>query len=649
MRATIRLFNAVPISSKRKKADKELTKKTVPLGFVFSPEVIYNYPDTKGLIKEVEEIIGMSGEKANVSFHKSWQRVKNTPYEHLVVEQLAHYLTTYGKESGFPEEYIVEKGEQWGVEDLPEKINGLTDFNQDYIYIPKEKLEIPDIDIDEIRLTIIKGYTKDELKEKLLNLLSSGIALKEETISDVVEVAIFTEVDENDIEKIKNKEVKIALYDYLDIVPENNVEFLRYVIYKITGQTLIIKSPALIAKIKENQEINVRKLFAMYQKKHGLERLAEIFYRFKPLWLAMRINSNLKKTINKIRRLAEKHHKPMPIDFLNTITAQIAGGKKINSLELEKELSRVNIFRKIRLAYALKFRTHDVDSILYRIRNGKGYAAEFSFDKKDYAKRILDVVLTSIIGDISKNVKGKKIYIPDYITYTLPATEKQFTGNLPSGSYISIPKDMVFGIYWDNVKGNRIDLDLAMMSNDEKIGWDGIYRNDNGNILFSGDITDAEAGATELFYVKRQVKQAYILFVNYYNFDKEMEVLFKIMIAKEEVKDFKQNYMVNPNNIIAVTNSVIKEKQRILGLVVITTSECRFYFAETAIGVSITSRKSKYTEHSRKYLFDFYENTISLNDILMKSGAKIVREKEKADINLSPESLERNSILELIR
>ena len=42
------------------------------------------------------------------------------------------------------------------------------------------------------------------------------------------------------------------------------------------------------------------------------------------------------------------------------------------------------------------------------------------------------------------NVKGKTIYIPEYIDYTLPATEKQFIGYFPCGTFITISNDMVF-------------------------------------------------------------------------------------------------------------------------------------------------------------------------------------------------------------
>lgn len=656
MKSTIRLFKALPITTKQRKANKDLLEKTIRRGYVFSPGVIYNYSNYDQLMKWIEEIYGITAEKLNNSFHKSWAKIKDTDMEQLIVEQLAHYLTTYGKEQ--PVEYLIEKEKQWEVDNLAEKIITLGDFESDkihdegYVYIPKEKLEIPDIGIDDIKLIVIKGYTKEELKAKLLDLLGSGIALAEDTINDVVDVAIFLEFEENDIEKIKKKEVKAVLYSYLNLVPENPTEFLRYAIYKTTKKTLIIKNADLIDKIKESKDVNIARLFNQYKNKHGLEKLAEIFYRFKPIFLAFRANGRLKPTINKIRKLAVKHHKPLPEDYLNAITAKLKKYKKIDKDKLTDELERVNTFRKIRLAYALKFRTKDVDSILYRIRNGKGYATDFSFENKNSAKRILDIILDSIVKDVAKNVKGKKIYIPDYIHYSLPATEKQFTGNFPPGTYVSIPKDMIVGVHWQNTEGHRIDLDLSVISPTKgKIGWDSSHKTDGGDIMFSGDMIDARKpkGATELFYVRRQSKEALILFVNYYNFEEKIEVPFKIIVAQEKAENFKKNYMVNPNNIIAVSNSKINQKEKILGLLVTTSDECRFYFTETYIGNSITSSNSKVAENSRKYLFGFYEKSIDLKSILIKANAEIVDEKENADIDLSPEELEKDSILNLLK
>lgn len=624
MEATIKLFKALPVENKNQKTDVELMKRTIRKGFVFAPEVVANYSNYDELIGLVEKTIGLSAEEMNSSFHKSWEKVAEASIEQLFVEQIVHYLTTYGKEAG------------------------LIALPNDFIYIPTEKLEIPGI-TDNIKLVVIKGYTKNELTDKLLELLGSGIALAEDTVKAAVEVAMFVGLE--DFERVKNKEVKVALYDYSGLFPKNPVEFLRFAIFKATSTTLLIKSPELISLIKASNNLNIVKLFNDYEKKYGLQQLAEVFYRFKPLWLAFRTNDILKQKVNKIRRLAVKYHKPLPEDYLNTVTAKLSRGEDVGEMRLLNELGKANIFRKIRLAYALKFRTNeDVDSILYRVRNGKGYAKEFDFSFHKDADIVLDRVLDSISKHIIPNVEGKKIYIPEYIHYSLPATEKQFTGNFPSGTYVSLPSHMLVGVHWYNVKGNRVDLDLSMVSAEMgKIGWDGYYRTGDKGILFSGDMTDARGGASELFYVKNQTKTAFILFINYFNFNAAVEVPFKILVAEQVVGNFRKNYTVDPNTVVAISNSVINKPQKILGLLVTTPEENRFYFAEASVGSSITVGNQDYAAQSRKFLLNYYENAINLRDILAKAGAVFTLEKDEADIDLSPEILEKDSFLAILK
>lgn len=636
--ATLRLFRALPITTmKERKINKELLNETIKRGFIFSPDVVFNYSDLEleQLVKTVERFVGLTASKMNESFHKSWKKVKDAPIEQLIFEQIVHYITTYGFET-------------------------LGIYDENSVYIPHEKLEIPELK-ENVKLTLIKGYTKDELKEKVLKLLQSGIALKEETIKDVVEILKYTGITDKEVNEVKNKEVRIALYDLLGMFPENPIEFLRYTIYKLTGKTLLIKNKVTIESIKtsfveDKSAIVISKLLTEYEKKYGLERLAEIFYRFKPLFLALKSNKVASSKINKIRKLAKKCHVPMHEDYLNSITAMIGRGDLISKKQLKLKLTEANTFRKIRLAYALKFRMKDdVDSIVYKIRNGKGWAADFNFEEKEKVRDIFDIVLESISNSIRKNIEGKKIYIPKDIVYTLPATEKQFTENIPIGSYVTIPKDMIVGVHWENVEGERIDLDLSMINESRKMGWDSSYRNYESTLLFSGDITAAPLpnGASELYYVQRQVKDINLLFVNNYTFHdywngSANEVPFKIFVGKGERKDINRNYMFDPNNLIMVINSKIGEKQKMLGMLVTTTKECRFYFVENYIGGSITSRKNTIIENSRKFLFNFYTNTLSLNDILLKAGAELLESKEECDIDLSPENLERDTIINLI-
>ena len=632
----LRLFKAVLVTKKGKgKVSKAVLKATIQKGFIFAPEVALNYTEKEllNLVNTIAKEVGLSGEQMNNSLHKSWKKVKEANIEDLVLEQILHYITTYGFEA-------------MGI------------YNKDYVYIPFEKLSIPKINVDKISLIVIKGYTKEELKAKLISLLGTGIALSEDTKKDVIDVATFVEFTEKEIHEIRNKEVKCALYDFLGSFPQDPVEFLRFMIYKSTNITLIIKNKFTINEIKSKDNLSILALLTRYEKKYGLERLAEIFFRFKPLFLAFRTSKKLKVTINKIRKLADKYHKPMKQDFLNNVTSKISSGIELTKKKLNEELEKVNVFRKIRLAYSLKYRTSDSKSILYRIRNGKSYATSFEFDKKDEAQEALDIILKSIIKDVEKNVKGKKIYLPNNINYALPTTEKQFTGDIPSGSYVSIPKDMILGVHWENMKEVRVDLDLSMMNvSVGKIGWDSMYRTDDRNILFSGDITDAPLpkGASEFFYVKKQENSAFIIMLNYYNggydYDGEgdAECPFKIIVGSQPLTSLPHNYVINPNSVVTVVKSKIKKSQKMLGLLVTIPKECRFYFTETNIGNSITSYGADYVEHARKFMIDYYQNSISFNDILLKAGAIFVDDEKGCDINLSPELIEKDTILNLVK
>lgn len=631
MESTIRLFKALPISNRRKKKPaKAILEKTIPLGFTFSPEIVSNYDINDQLINTVSEEIGLTKEQMNNSFHKSWKKIKEASMEQLVFEQIVHYITTYGFE-------------EFGI------------YNDETVYIPAERLEIPELEKGKIKLTLIKGYTNNELKEKLLKLLQSGIALKEETIDDVIEVAEFVGISGKEIELINNKEVKVRLYDELNQIPENPTEFLRYMVFKTTETSLLIKSNSLIEQIKEKVNSKSTSLLRKYKNTYGLEKLSEIFYRFKPLFLAFKKHKSNRSVINKIRKLAKKNHKPMKEDYLNSITRRLSGSAfkrgVLDKKKLTDELAQANIFRRIRLAYALKFRTKDSDSIVYRIRNGKAYPTEFSFTNKKGAKEALSVVLDSIISDVKKNVKGKKIYIPEGMHYTLPATEKMFTGDLPSGSYVSMKENLICGVHWGQETGSRVDLDLSVISMQGKIGWDSSYRSEERDVLFSGDVTSAPKpkGATELYYFKKQPKNPYLMMVNYYNFSEGDSCDFKILAASEEAQGWKQNYMVNPNNIACLTKTKIDKKQKVLGLVVPQTNGIRFYFAEAYMGTGNSSSCSTKTTQTRDYLYNFYTNSIELKDILEKAGAKFVKDIEKADIDLSLETLQKDSIINLLK
>jgi hypothetical protein len=609
MKALLRLFNAVQVTDHSNKETNDLfVKHAISNGYVLSPDIDV----TEELLKKIDSVIGLNGKQLNQSFHKSWGTIKNTPRETLVLQQIIHYITTYGFES-------------------------LGIYSKDTVYIPNEILEVLEI-TKPLSLVVIKGLTKEEIFEKVV-IIGCGAALSEDTLKDIVKVVKDSRYDCGILERINNFELKIRFYDYYQKVPKEPVDYLRYLIYKLTGETLIIKNKQLINKIKES-EYDIDNLL-----NEAPDNLASIFYRYKPLFLAMKTVKN-KTFFNKLRKRAIEQHEPMKEDYLNSITAQI----KRNELDINKlhgYLKSASVFRKIRLLNALRFRLIEQDAIVYRVRNGRGYATTFKHTKSDGTLGAYKVVINSIIQNL--NVKNKVIYIPEHISYALPVSDKQFTGNIPNGTYIKAPDSLVVGVHWFN-NSDRVDLDLSLLRDTGKIGWDSRYSTKGNEIMFSGDMTDAPEplGAAEFFYFKNSIKVEGLLLLNYYNYEKE-PVKYKLIVGKETKAVIEKNYMLSPNKVTAIINMEIKEKQNIIGLVTNINGANRVYLTNVSIGDSITSSNEDYIELTRRHMINSLKNSIRLEPILMDAGAKIVKDRpEGTYLDLSLESVDKTTLLELI-
>ena len=143
MKSIIRLFKAVPIKSRRKKnPSKDIMNRTLKKGYILSPEVMFNYPDVYHILDLVEEELFVDSTQINSSLHKSWNKVKNSPLEFLLFEQLFHYITTYGYQA-------------------------MDIYNDDTVFIPNERLDIPEIDEIYFTLTQINVETKDNNGNKI--------------------------------------------------------------------------------------------------------------------------------------------------------------------------------------------------------------------------------------------------------------------------------------------------------------------------------------------------------------------------------------------------------------------------------------------------------------------------------------------------
>jgi len=615
--STLRLFNAVQVENRDGcHFNENAVMRGVRNGYVLDPAI----KPTQATLNAIESVVGLSGEKANHAFHKSWNVVADTPIEILFLQQLLHYVTTYGAEA-------------FGI------------YDQDRVYIPSEELNVPGV-TEDVVLIVVQALTKEEILEKIIALGGSGVALAKWTLSDIVEIVIENQYNPEFVGLIKNRELKALLCDLYGIVPEEPVEFLRYLISKLTGESLLIKNKALVSKIESAEGWKLDLLL-----KDAPKNLGSIFLRYKPLFLAMKSISKNKTFFNRLRKDAVTMHAPLPVDYLNSVTEQI----KLDTLDmnvLEKKLKDASVWRKIRLAYALNSRVNNGDSIVYNVRNGRGWVADFVWERRYWmvTKTALNIVLRSIAEGL--NVKGKTVFIPEGVHYTLPATEKQFIGPFPTGSYVSVKNDMIVGIHWTNQEFSRIDLDFSMTDAFGKTGWDADYRSDD--LLFSGDLTDAPEpkGASELFYARHPVSSPKLAMINYFNYS-DVAVPTKVFIAQQKTKKeyIERNFLVDPNNILLTANILVTEKQTTLGLLVNVNGENRFCFSTSSIGSSISTRDKKQAKQIREFLTRSLVNSIELEDLLHVAGATIARERplDGDYLDLSPEALDKTTILDLVR
>lgn len=620
------------------------------------------------VVNEAIKMYGKDGEKWNRTFHKDFEIVKNAPIGDLIAQQMVHYYTTYGFES-------------------------LGIFDNDLVYLPKEKLEIPELSDEDIEFIVIHPILKEELTQKLMDLLVSGIALSEQTVKDIMKLSDF--IDKDRFDEIKNKEIRIALYDKYNIMPRNPEEFLRFLILKTTGSTLKIQNKETFYTIKNSNFMIKKQALSMLQSyvtktPNGYSKLASIFLRNKTLFLAFKINKKetrsenddkirleTNKIINKLRKLSVKYHNPLKTNILDSLSYDVVNIQDKKD-ELIEALDKATIFRIFRVLNGLKYRLNadDNSSILYKIRNGKSYVSDLKNTDSLYKNRlsnIYDIIYNYLIDRISSNVKDKLIYIPENVTYTVPTSEKQFNDNVPTGSYVEIPReqgDLICGVHWTNLDGNgnkessfygeinnyneeRVDLDLHMVNKDSVFGWDALYRNNNRNILFSGDVTNApisNGGATELFYIgKNNHHCAFILTLN--NFTRnDRDVPFEFVIAKStknQESGERVNYTLNPNNIILETHSFVKanEAQKFVGFVAIDDDKIKVYFNDFSQGNNRTSRNDENVTKTFEYLNNFNAIQLKLRDVLKDAGAILTTGETYQKTTISYyEKLEDNTI-----
>ncbi len=575
----IRLFGKELESSSSKLDFATVNRKSLPKGYFVTPGAC-----TEETVVYLREITL----DPNSTFYRDWGDITSKDRFELLVDQLMHYASTYG-----------------------------TDYSGDAYISNDGAINLPPMD----NIKVIDTITREEAIEKLNKMLYSSMAMKQETVNDIIAAAKGLSIDV-DIDKVKNKELRMLLCVSFGLVPKNPDEFVRFLVYKATDKTLLIKSKEVINAIKLS---DVRLI--NYITKDNIVSISSVFNRFKPLFLAFKGTSKGNaRIVNKLRKLAIKYHKPKVASFWSDMFS--------HSLhEIRCKVDELNNFKKIALINECYARVHEgiLVSKPYIIRNGKMYVTDkLNLDGAIRLTDIIDILLNSLVSSLKS--KACKVKLDDNIELTMPTSEKTFIGNYPLYSSVAMDKDTIVGIYWRNEWGAR-DLDLSYIDakNRNKIGWNAGFNTDK--VIFSGDMTNAEPEATELLYFGHvlDLNDNGIIHVNRYNGSDNAE--YNLFVAKEKVEqnNWRKGYMCDPNNILFQCHDKMDSAEKSIAII----ANRRIHLASLRTGSGAVSCGSEYTTQYVEYIKDNINNHLTLRNVLEQANFEFVDNTEDADMDFS--------------
>lgn len=503
------IFGKVLITNKPKVSFDKMNELSMQRGLFVPEELCYKW---------FYELLRLTTINPNATFYQSWNDIASKTRLELFLNQLKHYSSTYGTDF---------QGEAW---------------------IPERTQELPNFPYSQLK--VVEGITYNELIEEVRKLAYSNIAVKEDTIDLLYDFRGYLDIDKVGIRQLKLKLID-ENYQFKD-----GQECLLWILYKYFNITMLVKN-------KETLD-SLRPYSAMKEAlENNKEVLASVFFRNKDVFLTFKKEKTLRHTINRIRKLANKYHKPMsrsPWLSLETLSDN----------ERASLFNKAPIFKLVQVYNALNNPTG-----YYVIRNGKAFYKR-TFER-NVTKILKEQLLTSIVSKVPKDIES--VSLPKGIDLAMPTSEKNFVGDIPIGSTVECSeKNTMVGIYWKNEWGVH-DLDLHCQTIEgTAIGWNSDYYTNNKDIVFSGDMTDANPEASEVMWFKKEPEDAIVSVLKYHGGD---TYEYDMFIAQESATNFKKGYMVDPRNIIYQTRMKFEGKSDVtLGYF----KDGKFTFHSCAIG-----------------------------------------------------------------
>lgn len=567
-----------------------LNHKALVKGYVINPNCC---------TEDVERFLDEEDMDPNSTFYKDWSDVTSKSRVELFVDQVIHYFLSYG-------------------------------FDLDCVPNDRDRSSVPFYE----GYKYIQPISAVDLYDKCMEMLGTNVALKQTSVTALVEY-VCDYVNENsidfDIDLVVNKEAVGMICSKLGITPNDPFQLLRHIVYVTTGSSMLIKDKKTLNAIKDSAKAFD---FTTLNEKQ-LKNLASIFYRFKDIFLAFRqcgwsnwrnnrpdwmtntINQvNLNRVvINKIRRMADKYHKPLVVGFWEEV---IGKNYSIEFVTKQLEINPPTNFKLIQLIQCINDRimtAYDKGQRLYIIRNGKSWLKDTDMTCIDSSFFRLEDLKKLFENELVKRLSEKKCIVkfPTDMVLACPSSEKNFVGDIPFGSYFPMNNKGFFGVYWRNSWGTR-DFDLSFTDMcGKRIAWNSSYYTNSFDVVYSGDVTNAPNGAAEVILCKKDCPNG-IVNINRYSGNMGSKYQFFFGHGDDKTHEFKgSGYMVNPNHIKVKTMCVSDNSQQAIGL----TYNNRVYLMNLGVAGGRVSRTNTELIDSLQRKVDTY---VDLKKILIQAG-----------------------------
>lgn len=418
---------------------------------------------------------------------------KNSNILRMLTKQITHYFITYGLGAGDVFDITTDAGEI-------------------------------------VTITKIKGVSVSEMSDMVLSKMYANAPAKD--------IELYKKIIDDysisyDADKIENNELRIMMYDPKKHTLRNGDDIVRYMVFKATGDTMLVKSRETINEISCNKLVFNEQFF---NKNESL--LAEVFNRHKKIIMAAKGTHN-RSAINRVSRLSKSLHKPV---YEAVSKRFIAERMKGNDVSVKKLSTR----DKMKILNVIEWHLGRFSTEMYQIRNGKAYTTNVNRNyPTDKLNSVKDEILISLADDLS-HLNGKEILLDARVDYGLPISNKQTVGNIPFWSEVRFDTGtrISSGIYWENSWGAR-DLDLSTIDiYGARTGWNTGRGYTNKEPMFSGDVTNAHNGAMEFM---TSTTASYANYVNIFsgNNGSECEIVvgtegkdrwIKDVVAREKIK-----------------------------------------------------------------------------------------------------------------